>query len=554
MSVSMEVASPEAPSTPLGKAFAPVNDPAVVGLGEASSSVAVKKGSDQADEATNVKTAPLNAPGVWSGSDDSTAGGSPAIAASTPSPIKPDTSGVTPVGSPGSLVSAGASGVSGSSSVADKVFVGGISWQAREADLTSFFANYGPVVEAKIIRDTTTGKSKGYGFVTFGDEATANQVKSVGFVELLGRKCQVGDAVRGIGRSASGSHLSSVSSAPPSPSRPSFRAHVPHPPFAGQGGQQLPPAAPAERRMFVGGLPRMADENALHFFFSQWGPVSEVKIIYDSKRVSKGYGFVTFHDAHSAAIVKSYGTVEFMGRQMNVGDAVRGMGGQLGRSRREQSPASGHTPPQVGPFDGPSFLHPQPYGMPLPGGYSLPGFTSFPPPYGAMEFPGAPQYGLPGYTQVPGFRGFASPFPPGMEYGAVPQPYELFHPGFLPVPQMPTPPMPNQTPVAAPVPIHEPSPAPVAQPVKMLVGVPASAVPTLEDGQHLKGIGSQSGCQLVLLPAVDNVTDRHIEITGVQGKVDLAQQLLQAFVMKPQQPQQLPVHLAVPPAAGVKVV
>lgn len=31
-----------------------------------------------------------------------------------------------------------------------------------------------------------------------------------------------------------------------------------------------------------------ADERALHYFFSQWGPVAEVKIIYDNKRVSKG--------------------------------------------------------------------------------------------------------------------------------------------------------------------------------------------------------------------------------------------------------------------------
>lgn len=298
--------------------------------------------------------------------------------------------------------------------------------------------------------------------------------------------------------------------------------------------------------MFVGGLPRMADENALHFFFSQWGAVSDVKIIYDSKRVSKGYGFVTFHDATSAAIVKSYGTVEFMGRQMNVGDAVRGMGGQLGR-RRESSPGQG--PTQV-PFEGLSFPHAPSYAAPiaLPGGYSMPAFTSFPPPYGGMEFPGAPQYGLPGYTQVPGFGGFASPFPPGMEYGAVPQPYELFHPGFMPMP-----PMPNQNP---PV-VHthpEATTVAAAHPIILMMAVPASVVPSLDEGKHLKGIGAQSGAQLVLLPAAEGAADRHIEISGAQRKVELAQQLLQAFVVKPQQ---LPVHLAVPPpavATGVSVV
>jgi len=46
--------------------------------------------------------------------------------------------------------------------VGEKVFVGGVSWQATEADLTQFFSQYGTVMDAKIIRDSLTRKSKGY--------------------------------------------------------------------------------------------------------------------------------------------------------------------------------------------------------------------------------------------------------------------------------------------------------------------------------------------------------------------------------------------------------
>ena len=54
----------------------------------------------------------------------------------------------------------GSSSGGGGGGTAEKVFVGGVSWQATEADLSHFFAQYGTVVDAKIIRDSLTRKSK----------------------------------------------------------------------------------------------------------------------------------------------------------------------------------------------------------------------------------------------------------------------------------------------------------------------------------------------------------------------------------------------------------
>lgn len=80
----------------------------------------------------------------------------------------------------------------------NRVFVGGISWKADEASLANFFQNlgYGKVIDCKIIMDKVTGKSKGYGFVTFDTPEAASKVKQSTNLYFLGKMMNVGDAVR----------------------------------------------------------------------------------------------------------------------------------------------------------------------------------------------------------------------------------------------------------------------------------------------------------------------------------------------------------------------
>uniref|UniRef100_A0A0E0MMQ1 RRM domain-containing protein n=1 Tax=Oryza punctata TaxID=4537 RepID=A0A0E0MMQ1_ORYPU len=56
-----------------------------------------------------------------------------------------------------------------------KLFVGGLSYHTDEQSLRDTFGNYGQVVEAKIITDRETGKSRGFGFITYtsSEEASA---------------------------------------------------------------------------------------------------------------------------------------------------------------------------------------------------------------------------------------------------------------------------------------------------------------------------------------------------------------------------------------------
>ncbi|KEH24157.1 putative nucleotide-binding alpha-beta plait domain-containing protein [Medicago truncatula] len=59
--------------------------------------------------------------------------------------------------------------------IAFKLFVGGLSFHTTEKTLSDAFSNYGQVVEAKVITDRISEKSKGYGFVTFASQDEAEK-------------------------------------------------------------------------------------------------------------------------------------------------------------------------------------------------------------------------------------------------------------------------------------------------------------------------------------------------------------------------------------------
>ncbi|CAA7400975.1 unnamed protein product [Spirodela intermedia] len=54
-----------------------------------------------------------------------------------------------------------------------KVFVGGLAWETSDEELRRHFDRFGEILEAVIITDKSTGRSKGYGFVTFREADSA---------------------------------------------------------------------------------------------------------------------------------------------------------------------------------------------------------------------------------------------------------------------------------------------------------------------------------------------------------------------------------------------
>ena len=53
-----------------------------------------------------------------------------------------------------------------------KLFVGGLSWDTTDDSLREAFEAFGTVREARVILDRNTGRSRGFGFVTYDDESS----------------------------------------------------------------------------------------------------------------------------------------------------------------------------------------------------------------------------------------------------------------------------------------------------------------------------------------------------------------------------------------------
>jgi len=72
-----------------------------------------------------------------------------------------------------------------------KLYVGNIDYTATEAELASHFANQGRVVGVNIPVNRYNGKTRGFGFVTFGSREEAEQAISLHGTEFKGRQIQV---------------------------------------------------------------------------------------------------------------------------------------------------------------------------------------------------------------------------------------------------------------------------------------------------------------------------------------------------------------------------
>ncbi|CAH1442947.1 unnamed protein product [Lactuca virosa] len=73
-----------------------------------------------------------------------------------------------------------------------KLFVGGLSYATDETSLREAFSAYGNVQEARVIVDRETGRSRGFGFITFTDtEAASAAIQALDQRELHGRVVKV---------------------------------------------------------------------------------------------------------------------------------------------------------------------------------------------------------------------------------------------------------------------------------------------------------------------------------------------------------------------------
>lgn len=73
-----------------------------------------------------------------------------------------------------------------------KIYVGNLSYDTTEDDLRGYFSQFGGISDIKLIIDFTTGRSKGFGFITYASAKDCdNAVSTANGVELGGRKLKV---------------------------------------------------------------------------------------------------------------------------------------------------------------------------------------------------------------------------------------------------------------------------------------------------------------------------------------------------------------------------
>lgn len=77
-----------------------------------------------------------------------------------------------------------------------KLYVGNLPWSIDDAKLKELFASYGEVTEAVVIKDKFSGRSKGFGFVTFtDDEAAKTAMQEMNGKDVEGRQIKVNEAM-----------------------------------------------------------------------------------------------------------------------------------------------------------------------------------------------------------------------------------------------------------------------------------------------------------------------------------------------------------------------
>lgn len=78
----------------------------------------------------------------------------------------------------------------------NKIYVGNLSYNTDESELTQLFQPHGDVLSAKVITDRDSGRSKGFAFVEMGTEEEAKAaISSLDGSEVDGRQLKVNESI-----------------------------------------------------------------------------------------------------------------------------------------------------------------------------------------------------------------------------------------------------------------------------------------------------------------------------------------------------------------------
>ncbi|CAG8904472.1 unnamed protein product [Penicillium egyptiacum] len=176
--------------------------------------------------------------------------------------------------SPGHYLLCAEPSLTGDYSMVRKMFIGGLNWETTDESLRDYFSQFGEVQECTVMRDSATGRSRGFGFLTFRDAKTVNTV----MVKEHYLDGKIIDPKRAIPRDEQ----------------------------------------EKTSKIFVGGVSQEATEQDFKQFFMQFGRVVDATLMMDKDTGRpRGFGFVTFDG--DAAVEKALSRpLEILGKPIEV--------------------------------------------------------------------------------------------------------------------------------------------------------------------------------------------------------------------------------------------
>ncbi|AQZ11417.1 HRP1 (YOL123W) [Zygosaccharomyces parabailii] len=156
-----------------------------------------------------------------------------------------------------------------------KMFIGGLNWETTEDTLRDYFSKYGRVIDLKIMKDTNTGRSRGFGFLTFDSSSSVDEV--VKTQHILDGK--VIDPKRAIPREEQDK----------------------------------------TGKIFVGGIGADVRPKEFEEFFAQWGTIIDAQLMLDKDTGrSRGFGFVTYDSPDAVDRVCQNKFIDFKGKKIEI--------------------------------------------------------------------------------------------------------------------------------------------------------------------------------------------------------------------------------------------
>uniref|UniRef100_A0A3B4VQ87 TIA1 cytotoxic granule-associated RNA binding protein n=1 Tax=Seriola dumerili TaxID=41447 RepID=A0A3B4VQ87_SERDU len=148
------------------------------------------------------------------------------------------------------------------------VFVGDLSPEITTDDIKAAFAPFGKISDCRVVKDMATGKSKGYGFVSFFNKWDAeNAIQQMGGQWLGGRQIRTNWATR-----------------KPAPKTTNETTNTKQLSF----DEVVNQSSPSNCTVYCGGVTTGLTEQIMRQTFSPFGQIMEIRVFPD-----KGYSFVS---------------------------------------------------------------------------------------------------------------------------------------------------------------------------------------------------------------------------------------------------------------------